>query len=184
MQFSYKELNLVKHTLTTTGLKEPGQDGKEQDAPRLLNGEESSQRRHFTKNTEEVMKKLNDKIKELSDVHNKLVKDVKEEIEKSSPNIKKLVKEWEKRQSEEKDEDKKEKDLNPLDVLASKDSRIQSSFKNIQEEVEKLTSEKHEVELSGKTLDVVKKYFKEFGDKVGFRVGDDEVVSELQEVLK
>lgn len=58
---------------------------------------------------------------------------------------------------------------------------------NIPELMEKLNAisdETIEIELTDKTIEVLKKYFKEFGDKNGWTTGDDKSVVEIEEVLK
>jgi len=64
---------LLKHTLTFTGEKEIGADGKEVAASLRLNGEESSQRRFYFKAIEDI------------DTPQKLFNEAKEKYEKKNP---------------------------------------------------------------------------------------------------
>lgn len=163
MQLNYSEIKLLTHVLTTTGETEMGQDGKETLSPRRLNGEESAQRRHFVKAVKDIVENTEKTVRELSDAHNAVVKEVREEKEKS---------------------EKKGKKDEKVDMLVAQDERVKESFMKVTKEVNELSEKKHEVELTAKTTDVIKKYFKEFGDKVGFAVGDDGIVESLTTLLQ
>ena len=53
----------------------------------------------------------------------------------------------------------------------------------LMEELNVISDEDIEVELTDKTVEVLKKYFVEFGDKNGWTAGDDKAVEEIEEVL-
>lgn len=71
-----------------------------------------------------------------------------------------------------------------------KDSKVYEAEMNtaintpeLMEELNAISDEDIEVELTDKTVAVLKKYFVEFGDKNGYTVGDDKSVVEIEEVL-
>lgn len=164
MKLSLSEIKMIQHVLRTTGEKTEDDKGNETYAPRTLNGEESSQRRHFNKSVKSILEAVDEKIKVAIEPHNALIKEVREKVEKGHKG-KKL---------EEKD----------VDLLVSKDDAVQASFKKASEDVKAFGEEKQEVEVTDKTLSVIKKYYKEYSEKVGFTEGDDEVIESLEEVLK
>ena len=142
MKISKNAHLLLKHTLTLTGEKEIAPDGKEVDASRRLNGEESSQRRFYFKAIEEI------------DTPQTLFKEMKEK--------------WEKK--------------NPKEPQQVQDVKFNQHFQKTKgiEEIEKKMEEEFEAKITDKTLAVVKKYFKEFEDKVGWTVADDKIVEKIE----
>ena len=176
MLFKYNEITLLKHTLSFTGETELGVEGKDVPSARKLNGKESSQRRHFIKNTEEVTKGIEEKIREMQTKHNELLEEVKKE-HKAEP--------------------LDEEGLTPEEVKAQKallkaqenaavagDPKLKESIDGINDEVKVLFEAEHEVEIRPETLEVVKKYFTEWGENIGFNVGDDAAVEALETKLK
>ena len=159
MKLNYNQISTIKHILGTTGEMETNAEGKEVPSPRRLNGEESSQRRHFNKNVEGIVKDINDKIKGLSDAHSEIVKEVRDKITK------------------------KTKKADPADTEVIKDDKVQESFTKTNSEIQELIDEKHEIELTEKTVALIKKIFKLFGDAPGWAAGDDQIVEEITEVL-
>ena len=55
---SYSAIKLAKHVCTYTGEKEINEKGQEVLSSRRLNGEESAQRSHLRRNTEEFEKQV------------------------------------------------------------------------------------------------------------------------------
>lgn len=167
-QLSLDAINLLKFILTYTGEKELDDKGNEVFVSRRLNGEESAQRRFYIKNSAGVLEVQDKKIKELAEVHNNLVKAKREE----------LAKDFEMLEGESREDFDKRLEAK---VVAS--DEVKTSFEKTKTELEALTRELLTVEMTEKTWDVCKKYFKEFGEKVGFMEGDDKAVELLVEKL-
>lgn len=186
IKLDYSEISLLRHILTTTGDTELSPDGKEGLSPRRLNGEDSSQRRWYTKATKEVADAVETKVKEMQEAHNALVEKVRTEYKE------KLKKEDEKK---DKKADKKEKTPEEVklekemakvkeDAHVSNDKSVKDSLKSTKEEIEKLFEEKYDIDLSDKTIAFVKKIFTAWGDNPGWLLGDDASVAEITETLK
>ena len=58
-----------------------------------------------------------------------------------------------------------------------------SNNKELNEKVSEVLKTKIEVEVTDKTVEVVKKYYKEFGDKNGWLSGDDGAIEEIEAEL-
>lgn len=182
MKLTYGEIRLLRHTLMTTGEMEiqKDKDGKDIEVPssRRLNGEESAQRRHFTKNTTDAISETENRVKEISDKHNKLVKEFKTEYKKENPK-----EEVEGLSDEDK---KKEEEVYKMneELTVSNNEKVKESFKEANELSKELLEKEYDIEVNGKVQDCVKKYFQEFGDTTGFAMGDDEVVEKIFAKLK
>ncbi len=160
---------LLRHTLGYNGEKEIGQDGQEVASPRRLGGVESSQRRHLYKNTEGIAKGYDEKINGLKADFIHFRDQLKEKLKAENKiNENENADAYEMRIGNmvirEKEFENKFKEFNAGIVAASKD--MASDF-----------------ELNDKTVEVVKKYYTEFGEKVGFSAGDDDSVDEINKAL-
>lgn len=62
------------------------------------------------------------------------------------------------------------------------DIKFNQYFQEIKgtEETEKIMNEEFEVKITDKTLAVIKKYFKEFGEKIGWTAADDKIVERIE----
>ncbi|MFA5037053.1 MAG: hypothetical protein WC479_07755 [Candidatus Izemoplasmatales bacterium] len=169
VKLSISSVNLLKGVLSFTGEKEIDQRGNEIASPRRMNGEESSQRRHYIKATEEEVKKVQEEINAIEKTHRELVEKLREDFKKESPK---------KKTETEEDYEKK------LNIELSKNKELIEAVKAANKKIEDLNKTEIEFEVTDKTFEVMKKFFKEFGDKVGFGVADDEQVEELTNVLK
>lgn len=166
---SYNAIKLLKFVLSCTGEKELDERGQEIQSPRRLNGEESSQRRLYFKAINEIEKTVETALNELVKSHNEKVNAQKEILKTSF--LKK--------------EDQSDKDYEDyLNLMLNNDQNLVESLNQIKKGSQQLMETKQVVEIGEKVLDVLKKYFVEFGEKVGYVTGDDEVIAELEEVLK
>src|SRR3990167_2680608 len=181
MKLSYSEIALLRHIFTTTGDTEIQANGQEGLSPRRLNGEESSQRRHYTKATKESAELIETKVKEIQETHNALVESTREQYKKDN---KKEVVEGAKELTAEEKKAEKEAEKLKEDLYVSKYQDIKDSLKKAVADVEELYTEKHDVELAAKTLMFLKKYFKLWGENPGWIMWDDETVESLYEILK
>lgn len=154
MELSQNGHRILKFILTNTGEKEIGQDGKEIDSPRRLNGEESAQRRFYLKAVDPIIAEKNEKMV-------KLIDDAKEKFKKESPK---------------KDKEKEEEYTLRMNIAFQGDKELNKAYQAVRDE-------KIEVELEDKTITVIKKYFVEFGEKIGWQPGDDEFVEEIEKAL-
>lgn len=168
LSLSYAAVKLLKHVLSYTGEKEINEKGSEVFSPRRLNGTESSQRRHFVKTVEPLEVAVEEDIKKIQTAHNDLLIEKRKSFEKDNPRL-----------EGEKDHDFKAR----LEGVLNQDAELVSSFKDVQKKVNELFDKKLEFEINDKVYGVVKKYYVDFGDKVGFADGDDEMVAELEEKL-
>jgi len=150
---SINALDTLKIIITTSGDTEV-KEGQDIASPLRLNAIESSQRRHFLKATDDILEKR-------SDTRTDLVEKAKETFKK---------------------ENKQKKD-EPDPVYDKKMINSLNTNKELLDELQKLGDEVKEIELSDKTIEVLKKYFISYGDKAGFSTGDDEVVIEVVDIL-
>ncbi len=168
MKLSTNAILLLKYTLSYSGQIEVGQNGQDVLSPRKLNGEESSQRRHFFKSVEEVTtnydKMLREEQNKVMYVQNKLKEDLKKEFTKLET---------------EKDEEYEER-INKK-IVENKEliERVEEINKIIKDKQE----EEQEFDITPKTLEVVKKYFVKYGDQCGFMPNDDKSVEEIERVI-
>ena len=169
MQLSFGAVRLLKYILSYTGEKELSAEGKDILSTRRLNSEESAQRRHFFKNVKELEDKNEAELNEIVKVHNEKVEAKRVELKFDHPIL---------------EGESDEVYTKRIDILLNSDPKLVESLKTIREQSEKIIQDKLEVVVEPSTLEVIKKYFKEFGEKTGFSSGDDEVVEELIEVLK
>ena len=167
MQLSVKAIQLLRHVLTYTGEKETDANGNERDAARRLNGVESSQRRHFYKNTEAVVNEYNDTVKAMFDENNKKNKANREQVMADNPK-----------------QENEEETVYTARVDALVNKVTNESINEMSKEIKALGEDQHEITLTPETLDVVKKYYAEFGEKTGFTAADDVVIEEVEEALQ
>ena len=168
LSLSFSAINLIKHTLSTDGKKEIDGKGQEVLSALKLNGQESAQRRHFFKKIEEYEKTTREDLQKEIDKFNELRKSTLDELKKENKK---------KKDEEEKDYDER------ISKLLVKDKKFEKAGKDIQEFSIALNKKIVEIEVTEDTLKVLKKYFNEFGEKVGWGVGDDEVVEEIEIAL-
>jgi hypothetical protein len=159
MNLTYPAARLVKFFLSFTGEKVVNEKGEEVDSQRKMSGEESAQRRHFAKAFEPKEVEVNEKIKQLQESHNLLVEKEKAALSADLPEEEKVA-------------------------ILNKDPELVASVKNLQAELIKLLNEKHDIEVTEETKKVIKKYFEDFSNKIGFLEGDDQLVEELIAELK
>ncbi len=167
LNLSLQAHTLIKHTLTFTGESEVNGKGEDVLASRKLNGEESSQRRHY-------FKTINPTIDEKQKVLQETVKEFNEKITKISEKLKLKTP-----QGKEKDEVYEAK----INRQVNAEPKVKEWMEELNKLVEKNNEEMLEVELTDKTVEVVKKYFKEYDENVGWNVGDDKLVEEIQAKL-
>lgn len=168
MELSTSAILLIKHTINYTGESETDQRGQEVPSARRLNGEESAQRRHFAKNTESAVNKYYKTVENERKGYDTFRNEIKEKLKIENP-----------KGEGERDADYEGK----IEGMANANEDIQKKAKELQDNVMAALKEKHIIELTEKTLAVVKKYYKEFGDKTGYPTGDDENVDEINDVL-
>lgn len=170
LKLSLKSLQLLQKTINTTGDKtpDPRSGVGEIDALRLLNGEESSQRRHLNKAMEPILVDMDNKRKELVERHNNLVEDIKKDLRKKNPKN---------------DKEKEEIYDVRIDRLTVESEKIKNSLKEIEKEFVNILGEIKELDLTDKTKEVIFKYFKEYGNKVGFQVDEDDMVEEINQLV-
>lgn len=169
LSLSYAAVKLLKYTLSYTGEKEVNEKGQEVNSPRRINGEDSSQRRHFTKAVEPLEKEVEDQIEKNQKAHNELVSARRKSLEEQN-------------KKEEGETDSKYKLR--IDVLLNKEQDLIEAVKSINEKTNQLLDKKLDFEVNDKVYAVMVKYFKAFGDTNGFTDGDDSMVAELIEILK
>ncbi len=150
---SQNAMGLIKYILINTGEKEVNAQGQEIDAQRRLNDEESAQRRHYLKIVNPFLIERIEKI-------NALLEKAKEAWKTANVKIEKEEAVYEARMNQSLNADK-----------ALNDAAIA------------INAEKKEVELTAKTIAVIKKYFTEFGKKNGWLAGDDEFVEEIVKII-
>ena len=168
MKLLVSEIILLKETLVYNGEKEINDKGDEVKTPRRLNGKEASQRRHFLKHTEEILKKLQEELTPVTEAHNQKITAARSKYEADNA-----------RMESENDEAYNGR----INGLLNADSELQTSFKALVEMNTELNNRENEVDLTPTTIEVLKKYFGEYGDTVGFMVGDDEAAAKLEEKL-
>ncbi len=168
MKVSYNALRLLRHVLTYTGEIELNQEGKEVPTSRRLNGEESSQRNHFRKNSQAPMEAVEKAAQAVYDPHNEKVKVKKEALQAANP-----------KREEESDSIYESR----INALLNEDTELKEGVKVVNEEVRAITDAPVEVEVSDKTKAVLKKYFEVFGNEAGYGDGDDNAVSEVTTLL-
>lgn len=170
MQLNFNEISLLRYVLATTGEKEIGRnnEGKEveMDAPRRLNGEDSAQRRHFFKNTQEFIDEIQNNLRVSGDEYRKDLEDEETKLKASE------VEKAGEKEEDYNDRIKKLATSNLSEKLVEKNKKFSETL-----------IVKQEIEVTDKTKEVLKKYFKEFGDKIGFMSNDDEVVESINNLL-
>lgn len=175
IKLSINAINLLRYVLAHNGekeVKEVRQFGApmqvEVDAPRRLGGVESSQRRHFYKATDDILTEYNDEVRKRSDAFTEFKKTEEKNIKDSNP-------------KEENEDDKKYNARITAKVNAAQ--TVKDRMKEINEDFKTLSEIKHDVELSDKTTEVVKKYYLQFGEEIGYTTGDDDIVDEINQVF-
>jgi len=164
LSLTINAINLLKHTLIHTGSKEIAPTGQEVNSLRTLNGEDSSQRRHFIKNSEPASKAHDEKIKEFREEVEKMRKEKAEKFEEENPKL-----------EGEKDEIFKRR----INTMVGADKEFTEKMQEINKAVGELLKVKYEFEINDKTAGVVKKCFNEYSESAGFLNDDDEGVEEI-----
>lgn len=161
MELSYREIVLMLHILNYTGEKETDPRMQEVDVPRRLSGEESAQRRHFYSNNKDFIEDVEKQEKEAREAHAKRYQKEKDALLKKNPT------------------------LRPSEVEAELNSNVDllDSIKKYREEKERLGALRNKFALTEKTLLVVRKYFNEYSNVVGFVAADDENATNLSNAL-
>jgi hypothetical protein len=167
MKLNYSEALLLWATISQNGKMVPSPQGEMPDL-RTLNGEESSQRGHFKKAFQPVEEAMQEKREEARKV-------LKEKIDAARIACKSLYP-----KKDQTDEDYEAY----INSLINTDEENKEALKVFNDQVKELNECEEEYDLTEKTLKVLKKYFVEFGDTVGFKIGDDEAVMSLTEKLK
>ncbi len=164
MKISLRAANLLKHVVSHNGQHELNAEGKEVPSLRRLNGEETSQRRFFARAYDVLVKDAQPVLDAALAVYNDKLKEKKDAFVKT--------------------EGEEEEAFNArVTAVLVKDEELKSLYVSVARESENLQSEKHEMDLSSKTGDFLKKYFVLFGDEAGFLNGDDDTVVELNELF-
>ena len=196
MKLSFTEISFVQHVLNTTGEIETNSEGREAlSARRLKDPVEVSQRRHFTLNTKEIIEKVQETVAEKQGALKTLIDEKKETFAKENPKEEVSSAELpETATDEEKKEHKSlkkalQKAINENFEAKQKnfldgDEDVKDLVKKANDEIKALMSEQHEVDITDKTMKVIKKYFEEFGNGNGWAPADDEAVSSLSDKLK
>jgi hypothetical protein len=169
LQLSLNACVLLKETLAFTGEKEINAEGKEVPSARRLSGEEAAQRRHFIKAFSTDHENLLKEFKEKNKTHIELVNKKKDELKKETPKTK---------GEKEEDYDKR------LTSILNNDKELIDSFEKMTAYLRDESIKKREYELTDKTVEVVKKYYKDYSEKYGFETAQDEVVEEIDLILK
>lgn len=164
LKASFGSLKLLKYVLFYTGEKEVGADDKEVNSVRRLNGEESAQRRFFVKAFDPIEKEVDASSKTMVEEFEAKVSKKREALKDS---LLPLVDEAD------------DKYNARIDAILNKDPELLEDVKAYNAKSMAVTATEHTLNIEDKTKQLLAKYFKEFGDKVGFAMGDDEQVSEL-----
>lgn len=169
MQLNFNQISLIRFVLSATGEKEMNPQNQEVDVPLKLNNEESTQRRFFFKNTQEIVDKTNQEINLLTTLHNEQVEELRIKLKEKNPKKEQL------------EDTKYEEQIN---ILINSDSELRKKMLETQNEVNIKLEEENEINVEDKTKKVIKKYFEKYGNDAGFGVADDKIVEQLQEILK
>lgn len=161
---SLNAIRLVKFVLSHTGKKEENNRGEEFFSSRPLAGDEHAQRRHFKKAVADQEKGLEDDIEKLVAEHNKLIDEKRNELKKQI--------------EQKKDEPASLYEKRLLSLLELDQEFVATAKKMVEKRV-KLQEKTIEFEITDKTFEVVKKYFKEYHESVGWEDGADKIVEEL-----
>jgi hypothetical protein len=168
MDLSLSSITLLKFVVSYDGKKEVNADGKEVDSPRRLNGEESAQRRFFFREVARVEEETKPALQAIVDGYNKFLEEKKTGYKADNPRAEdETDAAWDKR----------------ILSLLEKDQDIKARFELVKVESSALNKKIFTLNLTQKTVDFLKKYFKLFGDEVGFLPGDDEAVQELNQTF-
>ena len=168
MQLSTRGISLARYVLSFTDEKVVGPGGQEMNATRRLNGEDSSQRRHFFKNTEEFLRDADEQIKSAQKEYNARLAEIKSPIQAQNPKAK-----------DESTEDYNDRivSITKLDkALAEELSRI---WTEMNEKIDEARQAMCEVETTEKVEALLKKCFLEYGDKAVFSSGEDAGAEEI-----
>ena len=169
MKLTTNALLLLKHILSYTGETEVGPQGNDVLSARKLNGEESSQRRSFFKNTEKITTEHTDFLRAEQDKVTVVQNKLKEELKKEFPKL-----------EAEKDDEYETKIVNKMLV----NDKLTKLFESVNKTITEAQLKVQEFEVAPKTQEVLKKYFVKYGDDCGYMPADDNSVSEIEEALK
>jgi len=165
IELKIKNFGTLKHVLSTTGEKEMV-DEKERLAPLRLSNDEASQRRH-------LFKKINDVFKEESEKTDALLKPFNEKFEKTM--------EEEKKANEKKEGEDEQKYLSRLVV---KNKELVELNKKRTDLLKEFDNKEVLIDVTDKTLEVTRKYFKKYGEDNGWDVSQDDDVEEIEKAIK
>jgi len=165
---------LLKFVISFTGEKELGPQGQEVNSARKLSNENSCQRGHFMKKINPILEEMQSKLEEEQEAVNKELEALRKLVEKKNP--------------KKKDEKKEVYDMRINRIIPSED-KFKEMNEKFNKKLEDLNNEQVELDLTDKTVSVLKRYFDEYGDidnekGPGYSSGDDERVAEIMEVLK
>lgn len=161
-------LRVLRSVVSYTGEKEVGAEGKDVPSPRRLNNEEAIQRRFFLKEAERVEKSIMDVIKPIQEKHMADLDAARAALKATSP----------------KAEGESEEAYNTrIDKELEHDGSLVASALIVNAKDKELGEQKNEITVTDKTKAFVKKYFEEYGEKIGFEPMFDAAVEELQAVL-
>lgn len=168
MKLSLNAILLINYVLTFNGDKIKNERGEEVNQARGLNGVESSARHNFTKNIKPILEKHDEKAKEMNAELDKLKMEITEELKPVTVRL------------------EKENDgqfAARVEKLMLADKRVEEKFKEITDKLNEMFKEEHEFETTKKIGDVMKKYYLEYGNKVGFLPADGESVEQINAAL-
>jgi len=153
MKLTNTALDILRLTITQSSESEV-REGQEVPSALRLNGVESSQRRHF-------LGKVNPILDKRDEDRNKAVEDAKTAWKESN-----------KKKAKEEDPSYEKRMI----VALNADKELIASMEVFQDA-------ENDIDLEDKTIEVIKKYYIEYGDKVGWGVSDDKVVEQINEVM-
>lgn len=170
IKLSTNAITLLRHVLNYTGEKEVDKDGKKEVfSPRRLWGEDQSQRRHFMKNTEEVVKSFEEIYKKNNEEFSNFGVETRDKLTKENP-----------RKEKETNEEYAER----INAILAASKVMNEKFEELDKKVVEEKKKFNMVEVTDKTKEVLKKYILEYGQKEGYVGADDESVEEINEALK
>lgn len=168
MTLSLSAIRIIKYILSYTGEKEIDHQGNDMLSFRRLGNEESSQRRNFFNSIKDCENETSEELNKILKSHNEKVNIKKKELAEKFPLL----------------DTEKEADFERrINNLLNQDEELVESFVSSRKKSEELNKKIFEIKIDEKTNEMIAKYFKEYGDKVGFCHEDDDVVDELNEIF-
>lgn len=165
LKLTISAILLLRHVLNYTGESEVGPHGQEIPSNRKLNVEEASQRRHFVKNTDTIVSEYYKFVESEQKAFNDFRNELTEKLKKDNP----------------KGEKENDADYNKrIGVLLGSGEAIKEiseAAKELQTNLNNMMKEEKDIEITEKTLALIKKYYIEFGKNAGYPTGDDENIN-------